>query len=193
MIQGDMCDALAPPAGFDFILINPPWRIVPEQVAYPNPRARVGWGRDGLDAVRRFLRDVPKLASAGDSAIIRVDFPGTRQGFSFERELADFVGKAGFRLLVRQGAPIDISDQSMISAQTCVHLNSPASVTELARRFADNYRRLGFDTLYPSLCELQNDRSERLEIKSGQAGLTPTWTESSESDIGSKECTEVLA
>jgi hypothetical protein len=120
---------------------NPPWRIVPPHIAYPNPTARVGRGPDGLDRVRMVLKSLPRLLAPGGSTILRFDAPtGSPGAKTIIDELGILTG-TGFAFEKLLLSTLSVYDQAAISADTCSHLN--AYRQDLAKYFIDHYNELG--------------------------------------------------
>jgi HemK-related putative methylase len=163
-LRSDLFDDI-PKAPFDLVVFNPPWRLVPPGVNYPNPLARVGRGEDGLDIVRRFLKALPEYLSAGGRAVFFADFPGNVGGFHFSRELEQFVSATRCSVTLHPGQPVTAEEQSAFSARTCGYLNERLSPEELRERFLSYYRSLGFTRVYPAECEVTNDGCAELSVR----------------------------
>jgi SAM-dependent methyltransferase len=154
IVQCDGTSCLRPGRRFDLIVVNPPWRIVPPGIAYPNPVARMGLGSDGLDQVRCILRSVPQLLSPGGQAIVRFDLP---RGIAVaETILADTTTFLGSRFGVETKilGMRSIDEQAEVSADTCSHLNSN---TDLKAAFLDYYRHLNVHDLLQLICVIRDE------------------------------------
>jgi len=92
-ICGGWADALS--ARFDLVVSNPPYirtaviaELAPE-VARHDPGLALDGGRDGLDAYRAILRDLPRLLAPGGHAVLEI-------GFDQEDDLAKLAEASGF-------------------------------------------------------------------------------------------------
>jgi SAM-dependent methyltransferase len=154
IVQCDGTSALLQAPCFDLIVVNPPWRIVPPGITYPNPRARVGGELDGLAQVRTALRIAPRLLTGGGEVILRFDLP--RGMTTAEALLANpnlLVGTQ-FSVQTRLLGSITIETQAEISADTCAHLNS--NIPNLKQAFLDHYRQLGVAYLDQLICLIRH-------------------------------------
>jgi hypothetical protein len=150
ILQSDGVSCLRQSPGFDFIAVNPPWRLVPPGIAYPNPHARVGIGADGLDLVRQAFRTISSLLNAGGEAIVRFDLPrGIRTAEEIMERPECLVGPQ-FSLHAKSLGRISTEAQSEISADTCVSLNP--NVPDLRSIFVDYYKQLGVLDLDRLMC-----------------------------------------
>jgi SAM-dependent methyltransferase len=155
-LQADLFDGV-PATLFDLIVFNPPWRLVPPDIAYPTPLARVGRGKDGLDIIRRFIKEVPAYMSFGGRALFFSEFPGDSTEFEFAAELKSYAGDTKCSVSLLREYPVTVEEQSRISARTSWHLNPQMPLHELARRYLSNYRALGFSHIHPVKCQIRND------------------------------------
>jgi SAM-dependent methyltransferase len=155
-LQADMFNGIADEI-FDLIVFNPPWRLVPLEIAYPNPLARVGTGLDGLNPLRIFLEKAPAVLSPVGRATFVIEFPGDKDGFEFAQELQDFAGASGCSVILSFDPVRRVDEQAWASAETALYLNKDFSIEQLASRFLSNYDRLGYSFLHPCLCEVRND------------------------------------
>lgn len=160
-LEADMFHGLAG-SSFDLIVFNPPWRLVPPGVAYPNMPARVGKGKDGLDSVREFLRDLPDYMAVDGHAIFFVEFPGDERGFDFADELGKFATLRGCSVSLSLDRPLQVTEQARISANTAWYLNRHLSIGELAEKFLCYYQHLGYSLLHPVFCVIHNDGQGRI-------------------------------
>jgi release factor glutamine methyltransferase len=91
LVAGDWTSALSRRETFDLALSNPPYLAVTEAADLPatvrdhDPSAALFAGADGLDAIRRLLRDVPAHLVAGASFLFEI---GAGQADAVEREVA---------------------------------------------------------------------------------------------------------
>lgn len=80
LLKGDLFGALAPDCGpFDLILSNPPYipsktvdGLRPE-VRLHEPRTALDGGRDGMDIVKRIIREAPKHMHPGGLLLVEID------------------------------------------------------------------------------------------------------------------------
>ena len=141
-------------AKFDFINANPPWRIVPPSVNYPNPVARAGKGHDGLDYVRQIFAVISKFLAPQGEAIVRFDLP---QGIPEAEDLLSHPERilgAGFAIRPMILGFVSYEDQARVSAGVCGHLNP--NVAELSEIFLRYYQRLNVKGLVNLMCVVQN-------------------------------------
>jgi len=135
---------------FDLIVANPPWRIVPPSIVYPDPLARVGAGADGLGHVLDVLRIMPGLLSKGGKAAIRFDLPVDMFGeCTFDFRPSAVLGEK-FEYWMEELKIISVDDQARISADTCASQN--AEIKDLQRLFLDHYKSLGIHFLRQVMC-----------------------------------------
>lgn len=142
---------------FDLVVFAPPWRLIPPEISYPNPLARVGPGRDGLDSIREFLKEVPNCLADGGRSMCFVEFPGDERGFDFAQELKEFTNKTGCSISVDLEPPLRVTVQAQISARTSWYLNKHLSIDELAERFLCHYHNLGYSYIHPAVCTIHNN------------------------------------
>lgn len=102
---GDWGAALAGP--FDLIVCNPPyiaaaeWAGLPMEVRAHDPRLALDGGRDGLDAYRALLADMPRLLTPSGHAVIEIGYRqapavsdlATRAGLATVDQLNDLAGR----------------------------------------------------------------------------------------------------
>lgn len=160
-VHSDLFDRLSD-VQFDLIIFNPPWRIVPPSVNYPNRVARVGQGVDGLGILRKFLVDSRQYLAPGGSVIFPIEFPGNHRGFRFMDELDQFVSATRCSLLVDRSAEIVVEQQAILSAETCAAWNRERSIRWLTQQFLAQYDELNYDLLFPAMCVVCNDGGARL-------------------------------
>lgn len=148
---------------FDVILANPPWRIVPAGIRYPDPQIRVGSGPDGLDAVRAVLAMSASHLAAAGRAIIRFDMlraPGRPDPLLLCRRS---LSSRGIELELISLGRVDVCDQAQISAGACAHLNPGRD--DLAASFIDEYSAMGVRWLEPVLCIMTRGGTEALSSR----------------------------
>ena len=179
IIHGDLTGFLSANSRFDFVVVNPPWRIVPPGIAYPNPVARVGRGFDGLDSVRHVLRVLPACLSARGEAFIRFDIPLNASGRADFFKSTESLQRRGLVLDSETINVVTVHEQAAISADTCSHLNQ--DVADLESRFRDHYTSLGISALQQVQCTVRkdvtlssNDRESALEAISSPA-TSASW------------------
>ena len=154
-----------PAKKYDTIFCNPPWRLAPPTLHYPNPRSRVGAGPDGLDFIRRLLKEsVPFLAPNG-SLWFPVEFPGDTKGFAFKAEVEAFIARTRCSVTIAQGRQVPVESPAVESAETCLPWNPRRPIAWLKERFLSYYRRRGFTTLYGAFCSVTNDNKKRLTYR----------------------------
>jgi methylase of polypeptide subunit release factors len=144
-------------ARFDFINANPPWRIVPPSVNYPNAVARAGKGRDSLDYVRQIFAVISKFLASQGEAVVRFDLP---QGIPEAEDLLSYPERTlgpGFTIRPMILRFISNEDQAKVSAGMCAHLN--AGVTDLSQVFLRHYQGLNVKGLVSLMCIIQNHNS----------------------------------
>lgn len=147
---------------FDLVVFNPPWRLVPPEVAYPNPLARVGQGFDGLNQLRAFLETLPSRLSTSGRAMFVVEFPGNEEGFEFSDHLAAFTAASGCSVILNLEPSFSVEEQARASAQTAWYLNKGMSINDLSNQFLSYYHHHGYRYLHPCCCEVINDGKCRI-------------------------------
>lgn len=145
IVECDFGGAFSHRARFDFIIVNPPWRIVPPGVAYPNPTARVGLGSDGLGYVRKIFDVLPTLLAPEGEAIIRVDVPIRAHGSHVLQHQMDRLRRDDCSAELIHLGEIPVDCQAEISADTCSHLNFDSQ--NLKQCFLSYYSVLGICAL----------------------------------------------
>lgn len=94
----DWTSALAPGAAFDLAISNPPYLAVEEAVGLSvtvrdhDPAVALYAGKDGLDAIRRLLSDLPRSLAPGAPFLFEIGFG---QAEAIEREVS---ARSAFRL-----------------------------------------------------------------------------------------------
>ena len=124
---------------FDMVVSNPPYRIVPAELSYPNPFARVGRGVDGLSDVKRILEKMPALLVAGGLLLVVVDVPLTAEGPLLDIDQLSCIFEVTERVLYE----IDVDTQVVVSSTTCAKDNQHLSVDEISAAFTEKYASLG--------------------------------------------------
>jgi hypothetical protein len=135
--------ALGPNDKFDWVIINPVWRIVPDLLQYPNTVARRGSGQDGLDMIRELLRSIPSILSKNGVAVMRFEMPmGVPSADEIKTNPQAFVG-TDCHVTFEDVGFVSVQVQSRISAATCAHLNPQFTLSELQEAFALKYQMIG--------------------------------------------------
>jgi methylase of polypeptide subunit release factors len=166
LIAADLVSAVGRNSAFDLIAFNPPWRLMATTVAYPNPTARVGLGRDGLDSVRRFLRTAPDHLGHNGIAVVRADLPCSTKGICpFLSELPELVQRDGVSINVDVFGYADITTQARESAVTASFLNLGQSIDNLAALFEQRYAEINCSGLWRCFVEVTNDAARRFSIQ----------------------------
>ena len=150
IIEGDFRDSVAWTPEFDNVIVNPPWRIIPPGVAYPNPTARVGPGSDGLDYVRNVLETLPKMLALNGNAAVWFDLPvyePTRDSLRSQFELLELNGCKVSLEFIRE---ISVERQAEVSSDTCSVLNEGS--IDLRQCFLDHYAELRIARLVHVKC-----------------------------------------
>jgi methylase of polypeptide subunit release factors len=160
IVQSNLTSSLSPNVRFDFVIVNPPWRIVPPGVAYPNPTARVGPGDDGLDYVRQVLAILPGILAPKGEAVIRFDVPVYESGACTLRPETESLLASGLSMNLTILGEVSVAQQAKISADTCRYLNVDVETPDLAQCFVDHYSSLGVSKLSQVFCAVRNDRAE---------------------------------
>jgi SAM-dependent methyltransferase len=153
IIEGDFRNSVSWTAEFDNVIVNPPWRIIPPGVAYPNPTARVGPGRDGLDYVRNVLEILPKMLAPHGKAAVSFDLPiydTNRDSLRREFDLLELNGCIVDLEFVRD---ISVERQAEVSSDTCSVLNE--GNIDLRQRFLDHYAELHIAKLTHVRCVIR--------------------------------------
>jgi methylase of polypeptide subunit release factors len=156
IVQSDLTGSLSTSSRFDFVIVNPPWRIVPPGVAYPNPIARVGPGVNGLDYVRQILGILPRLLVPGGESVMRFDIPLDASGENPLCHEVEVLLGCGCSIDFTTLGEISVERQAEISADTCWHLNS--EMPDLRQRFIDYYSFLKVSALSEVKCIVRNER-----------------------------------
>lgn len=153
IIEADMGQWISPRRKFDFICVNPPWRIAPRRIKYPNRVARVGRGADGLDQVIRTLKTLPHLLAIGGEALMRFDLPiGAPRAQLVLNETDRFLGshcECTFSVL----GSVTSRRQAAISADTCAHLNDESQ--DLEGAFLKHYESLSVNEVRQVRCHIK--------------------------------------
>ncbi|MEI9850092.1 MAG: methyltransferase [Sphingomonas sp.] len=152
VVHGDWTDGLKEAGKYDLIVSNPPWRIVPAGVRYPDAVARVGQGADGLDQVRRVLGIAVGALALGGKAILRFDVPHRHSGGHPLQDTLEVLADAGISAEFQSLGYIGIDEQAQTSANACAHLNG--DIGDLRGRFLENYAQRGITRLESVLCHL---------------------------------------
>jgi SAM-dependent methyltransferase len=138
---------------YDTIVANPPWRLVPEDVHYPDPHLRVGRGVDGLNAVRKVISIAGALLTPGGTAIVRFDLPHSSGRAHPLRASVDALTASGVDTEYVSLGRVEVSEQAATSANTCAHLNP--HLPDLVDRFREMYAQKKINWLEPNLCLLR--------------------------------------
>lgn len=149
---------------FDTIVFNPPWRIVPRAVRYPNRLARVGTGKDGLGFVRRFLRECQEFLTDGGSIYFPMELPEGLGRCQFERELEIFAASTKASLSLTYQQPISVETQATITSETCIAWNAERSIEALRSQILNAYANIRCEALQPAFCAIENDRVARVRV-----------------------------
>lgn len=139
---------------YDNVIVNPPWRIVPPGVAYPNPTARVGSGSDGLDYVRSVLETLPMILAPKGKATVPFDLPIFDDGRDPLKKQLELLRSHGCIAELNVVSEISVERQAEISSDTCSNLNHPN--IRLKQLFLDHYVQLQIASLLHVKCVVWN-------------------------------------
>lgn len=149
VVQGDLFEGLAESGPFDLVVFNPPYRIMPPEIPYPDPLSRYGVGPDGLGVVRRFLGDVAKFLRPGGRALVHVELPIVADEPERYETCLRRAAKNLELSFETTGEPISVRSIVVKGAEKCLQ-GDPAA---LERRLEEAYDELGIAHLQPSLIE----------------------------------------
>lgn len=144
---GDIVSALKPGVTFQVIMFHPPYRLVPMCLKYPNPTARVGRGTDGLDVLRRFLREAVNHLQPNGKLLFGCAMPASDQEVPFFSELERFAMQFRSHIKVHVQGTTPVEAQALVTAEKCQLLNPTASLQELVSLILSHYAALGFSRL----------------------------------------------
>jgi hypothetical protein len=150
---------------FDTIVMNPPWRLVPADVDYPSPTARVGRGHDGLDLVREVIAGLPDVLTHGGSAFIVLEAPGTVDTCPFIDELTRKAKQWQFAVVVRRGPLLATNFVAARSIKACRHLNPKYSFEDLHARFVQAYADIEATGIWPLLLRIRRTTGSSLDFE----------------------------
>jgi SAM-dependent methyltransferase len=155
VLLSDMTASLPPASQFDLVVVNPVWRIVPEDVIYPNATARRGQGIDGFDMIRRIFSVVPSILQPNGQAVLRFDVPlGVPDAEAVYTNPDSFTGP-GFEADFEVLGTLSVEEQAFISANTCHNLNRMLSFAQLEGKFCAKYAALGVSKLLQVNCTIR--------------------------------------
>lgn len=162
IVVSDLFGAIIPNNLFHTILFHPPYRIVPPSVNYPNPLARMGTGKDGLDHIRRYLSEVDSYLDSNGRALFACEFPSTSNGIQFLDELNTFAKIFQWKIHILETGSTAFDEQSMITTEKCINLNPQYSFSELYQIIHNYYRELNI--AYLRYCRVYITKSDSAEV-----------------------------
>jgi HAD superfamily hydrolase (TIGR01509 family) len=150
VVQGDRLAAVERTSRFDLVVCNPPYRIIPTGVPYPDPLSRLGRGEDGLGLIESLLGGLGDLLDPSGLAVIGVEMPlsSGRPDTVLARLRAACPGLS--LQLEPTAEPVPVERIARVCAEKCMLGRVESHQREIERR----YRELGVDGVLPGLLVL---------------------------------------
>lgn len=154
VLQADGLVGLRGAGRFDLVVCNPPYRIVPADIPYPDPLSRLGGGDDGLVLIQSLISELGDMLEASGLAVFGVELPlrSCRPDLVLEQLRA---ASPRMSLEFEPTAEVIPAERiARLSAEKCLL----GRVEAHQRRIESRYRDLGLNAVQPGLLILSRRR-----------------------------------
>ncbi len=143
--SGNLYEAIKDGEAFDYIVSNPPFVAVPENIKYPMCG---DGGIDGLDIVKEIINGYSHYLNDGGRATMFLEGLGDEYGPFLVDYLNEMVSKEGLDFYLVLHSRQTIETQTEIIVDLTSKLNEGSSPEELSEQWMALYEKLGASFLY---------------------------------------------
>ncbi len=150
--QGSLFDVIEENEKFDYVVSNPPFIAVPENVEYPIPG---DGGPDGMDIIRIMLEKLDHHLCENGRATFTFEALGNHEKMFFSDELESYGKSNNIDVMITQHARSQIDFQTKIISKYTSQSYKNTDEKDLYNQWNELYKGLGAEFLYSITLNLQ--------------------------------------